>query len=198
MLTKKCINSLAKEVKKINNENKNYNSSELSKASIKDLEKLIICVGLGNYEDMKETRLYNNLSSAYCIALEIISNFNLIETESIYLDENKYYYRVEVEKILKDKKCLQGYYINKVYSYIFNVIEVDSDIKESVNKMVYKMENMLYKKESSLFYNKLLKDIKEELKLENNIFYKKVEKVNNKKVTKKQIEKIVNSITYNL
>ena len=197
MLSKKCINSLAKEVKKINNENKNYNSSELSKASIKDLEKLIICVGLGNYEDMKETRLYNNLSSAYCIALEIISNFNLIETESIYQYENKYYYKIEVEKVLSGEN-LQRYYINKAYSYIFNVIKIDNDLKKAIDQLVDKMESVFYKKESNLFYNRVIKDIREELKMENNKFYKKVENITNKKVTKKQIEKIVNSITYNL
>ena len=197
MLSKKCINSLAKEVKKINNENKNYNSSELSKASIKDLEKLIICVGLGNYEDMKETRLYNNLSSAYCIALEIISNFNLIETESIYQYENKYYYRIEVEKVLSGEN-LQRYYINKAYSYIFNVIKIDNDLKKAIDQLVDKMESVFYKKESNLFYNRVIKDIREELKMENNKFYKKVENITNKKVTKKQIEKIVNSIEYSL
>lgn len=197
MLSKKCINSLAKEVKKINNENKNYNSSELSKASIKDLEKLIICVGLGNYEDMKETRLYNNLSSAYCIALEIISNFNLIETESIYQYENKYYYRIEVEKVLSGEN-LQRYYINKAYSYIFNVIKIDNDLKKAIDQLVDKMESVFYKKESNLFYNRVIKDIREELKMENNKFYKKVENITNKKVTKKEIEKIVNSITYTL
>lgn len=197
MLSKKCINSLAKEVKKINNENKNYNSSELSKASIKDLEKLIICVGLGNYEDMKETRLYNNLSSAYCIALEIISNFNLIETESIYQYENKYYYRIEVEKVLSGEN-LQRYYVNKAYSYIFNVIKIDNDLKKAIDQLVDKMESVFYKKESNLFYNRVIKDIREELKMENNKFYKKVENITNKKVTKKQIEKIVNSITYTL
>ena len=197
MLSKKCINSLAKEVKKINNENKNYNSSELSKASIKDLEKLIICVGLGNYEDMKETRLYNNLSSAYCIALEIISNFNLIETESIYQYKDKYYYRIEVEKVLSGEN-LQRYYINKAYSYIFNVIKIDNDLKKAIDQLVDKMESVFYKKESNLFYNRVIKDIREELKMENNKFYKKVENITNKKVTKKQIEKIVNSITYNL
>ena len=197
MLSKKCINSLAKEVKKINNENKNYNSSELSKASIKDLEKLIICVGLGNYEDMKETRLYNNLSSAYCIALEIISNFNLIETESIYQYKDKYYYRIEVEKVLSGEN-LQRYYVNKAYSYIFNVIKIDNDLKKAIDQLVDKMESVFYKKESNLFYNRVIKDIREELKMENNKFYKKVENITNKKVTKKQIEKIVNSITYNL
>lgn len=197
MLSKKCINSLAKEVKKINNENKNYNSSELSKASIKDLEKLIICVGLGNYEDMKETRLYNNLSSAYCIALEIISNFNLIETESIYQYENKYYYRIEVEKVLSGEN-LQRYYVNKAYSYIFNVIKIDNDLKKAIDQLVDKMESVFYKKESNLFYNRVIKDIREELKMENNKFYKKVENITNKKVTKKEIEKIVNSITYTL
>lgn len=197
MLSKKCINSLAKEVKKINNENKNYNSSELSKASIKDLEKLIICVGLGNYEDMKETRLYNNLSSAYCIALEIISNFNLIETESIYQYENKYYYRIEVEKVLNGEN-LQRYYINKAYFYIFNVIKIDNDLKKAIDQLVDKMESVFYKKESNLFYNRVIKDIREELKMENNKFYKKVENITNKKVTKKEIEKIVNSITYTL
>lgn len=197
MLSKKCINSLAKEVKKINNENKNYNSSELSKASIKDLEKLIICVGLGNYEDMKETRLYNNLSSAYCIALEIISNFNLIETESIYQYENKYYYRIEVEKVLSGEN-LQRYYVNKAYSYIFNVIKIDNDLKKAIDQLVDKMESVFYKKESNLFYNRVIKDIREELKMENNKFYKKVENITNKKVTKKEIEKIVNSIKYSL
>ena len=197
MLSKKCINSLAKEVKKINNENKNYNSSELSKASIKDLEKLIICVGLGNYEDMKETRLYNNLSSAYCIALEIISNFNLIETESIYQYKDKYYYRIEIEKVLSGEN-LQRYYVNKAYSYIFNVIKIDNDLKRAIDQLVDKMESVFYKKESNLFYNRVIKDIREELKMENNKFYKKVENITNKKVTKKQIEKIVNSITYNL
>ena len=197
MLSKKCINSLAKEVKKINNENKNYNSSELSKASIKDLEKLIICVGLGNYEDMRKTRLYNNLSSGYCIALEIISNFNLIESESIYQYEDKYYYRIEAEKVLSGEN-LQRYYVNKAYSYIFNVIKIDNDLKKAIDQLVDKMESVFYKKESNLFYNRVIKDIREELKMENNKFYKKVENITNKKVTKKQIEKIVNSITYNL
>lgn len=196
MLSKKCINSLAKEVKKINNENKNYNSSELSKASIKDLEKLIICVGLGNYEGMKETKLYNKLSSGYCIALEIISNYDLIETETIYQYENKYYYRIEVEKVLIGEN-LQRYYVNKAYSYIFNVIKIDNDLKKAINQLVDKMESVFYKKESNLFYNRVIKDIREELKMENNKFYKKVENITNKKVTKKQIEKIVNSITYN-
>ena len=60
------------------------------------------------------------------------------------------------------------------------------------------MESVFYKKESNLFYNRVIKDIREELKMENNKFYKKVENITNKKVTKKQIEKIVNSIEYSL
>ena len=60
------------------------------------------------------------------------------------------------------------------------------------------MESVFYKKESNLFYNRVIKDIREELKMENNKFYKKVENITNKKVTKKQIEKIVNSIEYTL
>ena len=146
---------------------------------------------------MKETRLYNNLSSAYCIALEIISNFNLIETESIYQYENKYYYRIEVEKVLSGEN-LQRYYVNKAYSYIFNVIKIDNDLKKAIDQLVDKMESVFYKKESNLFYNRVIKDIREELKMENNKFYKKVENITNKKVTKKQIEKIVNSIKYSL
>ena len=197
MLNKNAINKLAKEIKKINEDVKSYNSSELKKATIKDLEKLIICTGLNDYTMMKNTKLYNNLSSGYCIAQEIICNFNLIEDGSIYEFEGKYYYRESPEDILEGTN-LKKYYVNKAYSYIFEVVEVDEEIKKHIFNLVKNMETVLYKKESNLYWNNIIKNIKDELKVDGNIFIEKVEKMNGKKINKKQINKILSNIQYNL
>lgn len=197
MLNKNIINNMAKEVKKVNENNKSYNSDELKKATINDLEKLIISVGTGNYTNMKYTKLYNNLSGGYCIAQEIIFNNNIIEPESIYQYENKYYYKVDPEDVLEGEE-LKKYYINKAYNYIFEVVKVDADIKEHISKVVENIETVLYNKESNLYWNKIIKDIKEEFKMDNNVFVKKVENMNGKKVTKKELNKIIESINYSL
>ena len=197
LLNKNTINSLAKEIKRINEDVKSYNSSELKKATIKDLEKLIICTGLNNYTMMRDTKLYNNLSSAYCLAQEIICNLNLIESGSIFESEGKYHYRVSPEDILEGEN-LKKYYVNKAYSYIFEVVKVDEEIKNHIFNLIKNMETVLYKKESSLYWNNIIKNIKDELKIDGNIFIEKVEKMNGKKISKKQINEILNNIQYNL
>ena len=196
MLNKNAINSLAKRIKSINE--KEFNSKELQKATIKDLEKLIIFVGTGDINFINETKLYNQLYAGCQIALNIIYKYEIIEPNSIYEDDNRYYYKRSADSIL-NKKSLNIYYTHKIYSYIFKVVNVDSDVSSHVFNMVDKIENYIYKKESDLFFNKIIKNIKDGFKcVDNNIFIEKVENMINRKITEKEIDKIINSIEYNL
>ena len=105
--------------------------------------------------------------------------------------------KYNAEQILSGN-ILISYKTNKAFQYIFEVIQVDAELKKVVNNKVEIIEKNIKNKNSSLFWNLIIREIKEDLKIKNNIFIKNTEKMINRKITNEELEKIINSIKYNL
>lgn len=54
-------------------------TSELEKATLKDLKVLVTGIKNNDFTEIYKTKLYNKLSCGYCIALGIIHNNNLVK-----------------------------------------------------------------------------------------------------------------------
>lgn len=105
--------------------------------------------------------------------------------------------KYNAEQILSGD-ILISYKTNKAFQYIFKEIKVDPEFKKIVNNKVEIIEKNIKNKNSSLFWNLIIREIKEDLKIKNNVFIKNTEKMINRKITNEELNKIINSIKYSL
>lgn len=105
--------------------------------------------------------------------------------------------KYNAEQILSGD-ILISYKTNKAFQYIFKVVQIDPELKKIVNNKVEIIEKNIKNKNSSLFWNLIIREIKEDLKIENNVFIKNTEKMINRKITNKELNKIINNIKYSL
>lgn len=105
--------------------------------------------------------------------------------------------KYNVEQILSGD-ILISYKTNKAFQYIFEVVQVDAGLKKVVNNKVEIIEKNIKNKNSSLFWNLIIREIKEDLKIKNNVFIQNTEKMINRKINNEELNKIINSIKYSL
>lgn len=105
--------------------------------------------------------------------------------------------KYNAEQILSGD-ILISYKTNKAFQYIFEVVQVDPELKKVINNKVEIIEKNIKNKNSSLFWNLIIREIKEDLKIENNVFIKNTEKMINRKITNEELSKIINNIKYSL
>lgn len=105
--------------------------------------------------------------------------------------------KYNAEQILSGD-ILISYKTNKAFQYIFEVVQIDVGLKKVVNNKVEIIEKNIKNKNSSLFWNLIIREIKEDLKIKNNVFIKNTEKMINRKITNEELSKIINNIKYSL